>query len=181
VESLSRQASSPSDARISPNPPSRASSKERADASSTFAKPQTLRARRRTSAYLRVVGVARRGGGLGACGGRQLLMPISAREVCRAGCRVGAASDGSFQSGARRLPRLRRKRERVKASPVRSGCGELELAQGVESALADLAGDGQSRHGGVAPLAGCLVEGEVGGGCAVRVHGGFNQRPAKMR
>src|SRR5712691_6033955 len=93
----------------------------------------------RGSAYLRVVGVARRGGGLDACGGRQLLMPISAREVCRAGCRVGAASDGSFQSGARRLPRLRRNRERVKANPVRSGCGELELAQGVEGALADLA------------------------------------------
>src|SRR5712692_2412302 len=34
--------------------------------------------------------------------------------------RVGEASDGSFQSGARRLPRLRRNRERVKADPVRS-------------------------------------------------------------
>src|SRR5712691_5588330 len=136
---------------------------------------------RRGSAYLRVVAVARRGGGLDACGGRQLLMPISAREVCRAGCRVGAASDGSFQSEARRLPMLRRNRERVKASPVRSGCGELELAEGVEGALADLAGDGQPRHGGVAPGAGCAVEREVGGACAVRVHGGFNQRPAQMR
>src|SRR5712691_10109544 len=105
----------------------------------------------RISAILRSVSLFRLskggGGGLDACGGRQLLMPISAREVCRAGCRVGAASDGSFQSGARRLPRLRRNRERVKANPVRSGCGELELAQGVEGALADLAGDGQSRHG----------------------------------
>ncbi len=108
-------------------------------------------------------------------------MPILAREVCGAGCRVGAASDGSFQSGARRLPTLRRKRERVKASPVRSGCGELELAEGVEGAFADLARDGQSRHGGVAPLAGGAVEREVGGVCAVRVHGGFDQRPAQMR
>src|SRR5207344_2681699 len=72
---------------------------------------------------------------------------------------------------------LRRKAERVKAGPVRSGCGELELAQGVEGALADLAGDRQSRHRRVAPLAGGLVELEVGSGCAVRMHGRFDQRP----
>src|SRR5437870_2894097 len=61
---------------------------------------------------------------------------------------------------------LRRKRERVKANPVRSGCGELELelVEGVEGAFADLAGDGQSCHGRVASLAGGPVEGEVGGG-----------------
>src|SRR5438552_10143146 len=58
---------------------------------------------------------------------------------------------------------LRRNRERVKANPVWSGCGELEFAQGVEGALADLARDGQSRHRGVASLAGGAVEGEVGG------------------
>ena len=79
------------------------------------------------------------------------------------------------------MPRLRRNRERVKASPVGSGCGELELAQGVEGAFADLAGDGQSRHRRVAPRAGGAIEGEVGGGRAVRVHGGFDQRPAQMR
>jgi hypothetical protein len=62
-----------------------------------------------------------------------------------------------------------------------SGCGELELAQGVEGAFADLAGDGQSCDGGVAARAGGLVEGEVGGGCAVRVHGRLDQRPAQMR
>src|SRR6266508_2448790 len=72
---------------------------------------------------------------------------------------------------------LRRKRERVKAGPVRSGCGELELAQGVEGAFADLARDGQSRHGVVASFAGGAVELEVGGGCAVRVHGGLDERP----
>src|SRR6266540_7190528 len=76
---------------------------------------------------------------------------------------------------------LRRKRERVKAGPVRSGCGELELAQGVEGAFADLARDGQSRHGVVASFAGGAVELEVGGGCAVRVHGGLDQRPAQVR
>jgi hypothetical protein len=64
------------------------------------------------------------------------------------------------------------------AGPVRSGCGELEFAQGVEGAFADLAGDGQSRHGGVASLAGGAVEGEVGGGWAGRVHCGFDKRPA---
>jgi hypothetical protein len=62
-----------------------------------------------------------------------------------------------------------------------SGCGELELAQGVEGAFADLARDRQSRHGRVAPLASGAVERQVGGGCAVRVHGRFDQRPAQMR
>src|SRR5712691_2757693 len=108
-------------------------------------------------------------------------MPILARAVLRG--RV------SSRGGERRLiPKwsavvagLRRKRERVKANPVRSGCGELELAQGVEGALADLARDGQSRHRRVTPLAGGAVELEVGGGCAVRVHGRFDQRPAQMR
>jgi len=76
------------------------------------------------------------------------------------------------------LPRLRRKRERVKANPVQL---ELEFAQGVEGAFADLAGDGQSRHRGAASLAGGAVEGEVGGGWAVCVHGGFDERPAQMR
>ena len=126
-------------------------------------------------------GVRKSGGDRGGGNNGVRPMPISARVVCGAGCRVGAASDGSFQSGARRLPRLRRKRERVKANRVRSGCGELELVEGVEGALADLAGDGQSRHGGVAPLAGGPVEREVGGGRAVGVHGGFDQCPAKMR
>src|SRR6266699_966336 len=68
-------------------------------------------------------------------------MPILARD----GSRRRLLSRG----GERRLiPRwsaavagLRRKRERVKAGPVRSGCGELELAQGVEGAFADLARD----------------------------------------
>src|SRR5712691_8571915 len=89
-------------------------------------------------------------------------MPILARAVLRRRL--------SSRGGERRLiPKwsavvagLRRKRERVKASPVGSGCGELELAQGVEGALADLARDRQSRHGRVAPLTGGAVEGEVG-------------------
>ena len=135
----------------------------------------------RSSAYLRMVGLASCGGDLGGSKSGVRPMPILARDESGAGCRVGAASDGSFQSGARRLPRLRRNRERVKASPVGSGCGELELAQGVEGAFADLAGDGQSRHRGVASRAGGAVEREVGGGRAVRVHGGFDQRPAQMR
>src|SRR6266496_5624364 len=104
-------------------------------------------------------------------------MPILARD--------GSRRRLSSRGGERRLiPKwsaavagLRRKRERVKAGPVRSGCGELELAQGVEGAFADLARDGQSRHRRVAPLAGGAVEREVGGGCAVRVHGGFDERP----
>jgi len=108
-------------------------------------------------------------------------MPILARAVCGAGCRVGEASDGSFQSGARRLPRLRRNRERVKANPVRSGCGELELAEGVEGAFADFAGDRQPRNCRVASLAGGAIEGKVGGGWAVRVHCGFDKRPTQMR
>ena len=67
------------------------------------------------------------------------------------------------------MPRLRRNRERVKANPVRSGCGELELAEGVEGAFADFAGDRQPRNCRVASLAGGAVEGEVGGGCDHRV------------
>ncbi len=38
---------------------------------------------KKVSAYLRMVGVARRGGGLDACGGREQLMPILARAVLR--------------------------------------------------------------------------------------------------
>src|SRR5207244_11427872 len=94
-------------------------------------------------------------------GGRPTL--FLARGVCGAGCRVGEASDGSFQSGARRLPRLRRNRERVKANPVRSGCGELELAEGVEGAFAEFAGDRRPRNSRVASVAVCVVEGSVGG------------------
>ncbi len=108
-------------------------------------------------------------------------MPILARAVCGAGCRVGEAETahskvergdcrGSGGSGSASRP-----------YPVQSGCGELELAEGVEGALADLAGDGQSRHRCVASLAGGAVGREVGGGCAVRVHGRFDERPAKMR
>src|SRR5712691_201723 len=108
-------------------------------------------------------------------------MPILAREVLRRRL--------SSRGGERRLiPKwsaaragLRRNRERVKANRVRSGCGELELAEGVEGAFADLARDGQSRHRRVASLAGGAVEGEVGGGRAVRVHGRFHERPAQMR
>src|SRR3989454_10203518 len=106
-------------------------------------------------------------------------MPILARfaaQVVESGWRVTAHSKVEAAAAG-----LRRKGERVKADRVRSGCGELELAQGVEGALADLAGDGQSRHGRVASLAGGAIEGKVGGGWAVRVHCGFDQRPAQMR
>jgi hypothetical protein len=74
--------------------------------------------------------------------------------------------------------RLRCRRERVKANA--SGCGELELAQGVVGALADLASYRQPRHGRVAPLPNPPVEREVGRGRAVRVHGGFDERPAQV-
>ncbi len=128
-----------------------------------------------------MVGVARRGGGLDACGGAggthaYLGARGFAAQVVESGRRVTAHSKAEAAVAG-----LRRKRERVNAVPVWSGCGELELAQGVEGAFADLARDGQSRHGGVASLAGGPVEGEVGGGCAVCVHGGFDQRPAQMR
>ncbi len=53
-------------------------------------------------------------------------------------------------------------RERVKAGPARSGFCELELAQGVEGAFADLAGDGQSGHDRVAFFA-LLLEGFLSG------------------
>ncbi len=108
-------------------------------------------------------------------------MPILARAVVRRRLSSRGGERRLIPKWRRQCAGLRRKRERVKANPVRSGCGELELAQGVEGAFADLAGDGQSRHGRVASLAGGPVEREVGGGCAVRVHGRFNQRPAKMR
>jgi hypothetical protein len=97
-----------------------------------------------------------------------------------AGCRVGAPETAhpkaepagcraQVESGARQ------------ACSRRSDGGELELAQGVEGLLADLAGDGQSGHGRVAPFARSSVEGEVGVGWPVRVHGGFDQRPAQVR
>src|SRR6266536_1499844 len=72
----------------------------------------------------------------------------------------------------------RRSASRLVSSP--SG-GEFELAGGVEGAFADLAGDGGSGHGRVAPLAGGPGEGEVGGGWPVRVDGGLVARPAKVR
>jgi hypothetical protein len=118
--------------------------------------PRRLRRTGVTHAYLGARVVRRR---LSSRGGKRRLIPKWRRQCAG----------------------LRRKAERVKASPVRSGCGELELAQDVEGAFADLAGDRQSCHGGVAPLASGAVEGEVGSRCAVRVHGRFDERPAQMR
>src|SRR6266851_10421585 len=108
-------------------------------------------------------------------------MPILARDEARRRLSSRGGERRLIPKWSAAVAGLRRKRERVKASPVRSGCVKLELAQGVEGAFADLARDRQSRHRGVAPLTGGPVEGEVGGGCAVRVHGGFDQRPAQMR
>ena len=134
----------------------------------------------RISAYLRMVGLASCGGDLGGSKSGLRPMPILAPWFCGAGCRVGAASGGSFQNGVG-VCRVQAEEGARQCCSTWSGCGELEFAQGVECAFADLAGDGQSGHGGVASLAGGAVEGEVGGGCAVRVHGGFDERPAQMR
>src|SRR6266487_1156032 len=108
-------------------------------------------------------------------------MPILARDGSRRRLSSRRGWGRLIPKWSAAVAGLRRKRKRVKAGPVRSGCGELELAQGVEGAFADLARDGQSRHRRVAPLAGGAVEREVGGGCAVLVHGGFDERPAQMR
>src|SRR6266568_9565717 len=134
----------------------------------------------RSSAYLRMVGLA-------SCVEISMVVRAGCDPClswrpwfCGAGCRVGTASDGSFQNGLG-VCRVQAEEGARQRCSTWSGCGELELAQGVEGALADLAGDGQSRHRGVASLAGGPVEGKVGGGWAVRVHGGFDQRPAQMR
>jgi hypothetical protein len=65
---------------------------------------------------------------------------------------------------------LRCRRERVKPQTAGSDRGRLELAEGVVGAPADLARDGQSRHGGVAPLPDRPVELEIWSGCPVCVH-----------
>src|SRR5436190_15429598 len=63
-----------------------------------------------------------------------------------------------------------------------SGCvSELELAQDVVDALADLARDGQPRDGGVAAGAGRAIDGDVGSALPVRVHGSLDERPTQMR
>jgi hypothetical protein len=99
--------------------------------------------------------------------------------VCGAGCRVGVAGDGSSQNGAGGC-RAQVESGARQAWSTRSGGGEFELAEGVVGAFADLAGDGEPGHGCVAPLAGGAVEGEVGGGWPVRVHGRFVECPAKV-
>src|SRR6266566_7571816 len=85
-------------------------------------------------------------------------MPILARAVLRRRLSSRGGERRLIPKRSAAVAGLRRKRERVNAVPIWSGCGELELAQGVEGAFADLAGDGQSRHGGVASLAGGAVE-----------------------
>src|SRR5216683_1463800 len=85
-------------------------------------------------------------------------MPILARDEARRRLSSRGGERRLIPKWSAAVAGLRRKRERVKASPVRSGCVKLELAQGVEGALADLARDGQSRHRGVAPLAGGAVD-----------------------
>ncbi len=129
-----------------------------------------------------MVGSARRGRDLAACGEREQPMPISARDESRRRVSSRGSPRRLIPEWSRAGAGLRRKQERVKAWSGRSGCRELELAQGVEGPLADLAGDGQPRHRRVAPRgAGGPVEGEVGSALPERVHGGFDERPAQMR
>src|SRR5713101_7625730 len=100
-------------------------------------------------------------------------MPILARDEARRRLSSRGGERRLIPKWSAAVAGLRRKAASVMAGPVRAGCDARELAQGVEGAVADLAGDGQSRHSGVASLAGGAVEGEVGGGWAVRVHCGF--------
>jgi hypothetical protein len=75
--------------------------------------------------------------------------------------------------------RLRCNAERVKVGV--SGRFELELAECVVDALADLARDGEARDGSVAALAGRSVDGDVGRALPVRVHGSLDECPAQVR
>src|SRR5437773_8697547 len=102
-------------------------------------------------------GVARRGGGLEACGGRRLPIPISARGKSRRRVSSWGGWRRLIPEWSWRLPGSGGKRSASRVGPTWSG-GELELAQGLEGAFSDLAGNGESGHGRVAPLTGGPVE-----------------------
>src|SRR5207302_5221342 len=76
--------------------------------------------------------------------------------------------------------RLRCNAERVKAD-VSGRRFELELAERVVDALADLARDGQPRDGRVTARAGRSVDSDIGSALPVRVHGRLHERPAQVR
>jgi hypothetical protein len=105
-------------------------------------------------------------------------MPISARDESQRRLSSRGSRRRLIPEGSRRWPDSGGSRS---ASRLWSGRRELELAQGVEGPLADLAGDGESRRGRVAALPGRAVEGKVRMACSMGVYGGFHERPTQMR
>src|SRR6266536_5600424 len=101
--------------------------------------------------------------------------PYLSRRAMFAGRLSSRGSTGTAHStsGADER-RLRCNAERVKAD-VSGRRFELELAERVVDALADLARDGQPRDGGVAARSGRSVDGDVGSALPVRVHGRLNE------
>src|SRR6266536_217644 len=76
---------------------------------------------------------------------------------------------------------LRRKGERVNADGTVQALASSSSRRTWKARLPILRGDGQSRHRRIAPRARRPVELEVGGSWSVRVHCGFDERPAQMR